>query len=119
MNKLLTTLILAACCITATADNEQVVTINGQQQSQSVTKMTFNDSNVVLTFADGTTQTVDMENVTIAFTYKEAVNILNTVSDKEATTRYFDLKGQQLKKAPKKGAYMMQKGNKVVKLLTK
>lgn len=117
MNKLLSTLLLTACCMTAAADNEQVVTVNGEKLSQEVTKLTFSGDNVVLTFSNGTTETVDMENVTIAFTYTDAVKALSVVKDAE--TLYFDLNGRQLKAAPKKGAYMIKKGDKVVKLLTK
>lgn len=120
MKKLLsTTLLAAACSLTALADGEQVVTVNGQVQSKTLTQMTFSGDDVILHFADGSTQTVEMTNVTVAFTVVDAVKALGTATDKDAPVQYFDMKGQQLKKAPKSGAYMMKKGDKIVKLVTK
>ena len=118
MKKLLTTLLTTVCCLIASADNEPVVTVNGQTTTQTVKKLTFNGDNVVLHFADGSTQEVDMADVTIAFTTADAVKALEN-ADKNAPTTYFDLNGRQLKQAPHKGAYIIKKGNKIVKLLTK
>ena len=108
---------MAAGTLATFADNVQVVTVNGQRQAQTVTKMTFNGDNLVLNFSDGTTQTVDMASVVITFTIADAVKALATATDKDAPTLFFDLSGRQLKQAPQKGAYIMKKGDKIVKLL--
>ena len=101
------------------SDNEQVVTVNGQVQTQTLTQMTFNGDDVILHFADGSTQTVGMTSVTVTFTVVDAIKALDKAADKDAPVEYFNMKGQQLKKAPKSGPYMMKKGDKIVKLLTK
>ena len=102
----------------AFADSEQVVTISGQKVAKTVTQLSFNGDNVILHFSDGTTQTVDMENVTITFTVVDALKALEDADGKEPT-QSFDLKGRQLKKAPAKGSYLMKKGDKIVKLINK
>jgi len=111
-------LLFSVGTMTALADNVQVVTVNGQKVSKTVTRITFSDDNVVLHYSDGTTQNVDMENVTIVFTVVDALKALQAI-DSEEPVLYFDLQGRQLKKAPAKGSYIMKKGNKIVKLLTK
>lgn len=110
---------MAAGTLVTFADNEQVVTVNGQKQAQAVTKLTFSADNIVLTFADGTTQTVDMASVVITFTYADAIKALATATAKDAPLQYFDLNGRQLSQAPKDGPYIIRKGSKIVKLITK
>ena len=119
MKKLAFTILIAmAGSLAGYADDGKVVTVNGQATSKPVTKLTFSGDNIVLHFNDGTTQTVDMSNVVITFNIIDAVKALAS-EPKDAPVCYFDLNGRQLKSAPKKGSYMMRKGNKVVKLLTK
>lgn len=100
----------------AQADNKQVVTVGQQQLTETVTRLTFDGDQVVLHLANGTTQAVDMEDVVITFTVVDALKALET-EPKDAPLAYFDLNGRQLKKAPKKGGYIMKKGTKVVKVL--
>lgn len=118
MKKLISLAFLALLGLSAWADDGQVVTVNGTKVNKTVTKMTFDGDDVVLTFGDNTTQKVDMSQVTIAFTVADAIKALEQ-EPQDAPVNYFDLNGKQLKKAPKKGAYMMQKGQTVVKILTK
>lgn len=120
MKKTIITAAALATVLTAYAQTEkkQVVTVGQQQLTETVTQLTFDDENVVLHLSDGTTQTVDMETVTIVFTIVDAMKALESEA-KDAPVSYFDLKGQQLKKAPNKGGYIMKKGNKIVKILGK
>lgn len=98
------------------ADNKQVVTVNGQTVDKTAQKLTFDRNNVVLHFTDGQTMTVDMADVVITFTEVDALKAVN--NDKEnAPLLYFDLNGRQLDQAPEKGAYIIKKGTKVVKLM--
>ncbi|MBR0049813.1 MAG: hypothetical protein IJP74_10950 [Prevotella sp.] len=101
------------------ADKKQVVTISGQATTQSVKTITFSGDNLELTFSDGSTQTVDMADVTIAFTIVDAIKTLDSVKQKDAPVMYFDLGGHQLKQAPKSGAFILKKGDKVVKIVKK
>lgn len=121
MKKQLLTVAIAALAttLTASADNGQVVTIGGQTATQPVRVITFSGDDLVLTFTDGTQQTVDMGEVVITFTFADALKALNSASNEDAPIHYFDLNGRQLKQAPQKGAYMMKKGEKVVKLIKK
>ena len=87
----------------AQADNKQVVTVGQQQLTETVTRLTFDGDPVVL-------------HLVITFTVVDALKALET-EPKDAPLAYFDLNGRQLKKAPKKGGYIMKKGTKVVKVL--
>lgn len=119
MKKFVFTILIAmGSCLAGYADDGKVVTVNGQTTSKPVTKLTFSGDNIVLHFNDGTTQAVDMSNVVITFNITDAVKALAS-EPKDAPVCYFDLNGRQLKSAPKKGSYIVRKGNKVVKLLTK
>ena len=104
--------------LTAGAQTEKkaVVTVGQQQLTETVTQLTFDDDKVVLHMANGTTQTVDMETVTIVFTVVDALKAIESEA-KDAPLAYFDMSGRQLKKAPKKGSYIIKKGTKVIKLL--
>lgn len=113
----LISLALLTSALTATADNKQIVTVHGQQTDKTVKKLTFMSERVVLTFSDNTTDTVDMDNVSIVFTVADAVKALAT--EAEGSICYFDLGGRQLTKAPDNGSYIMKKGKKVVKLIRK
>lgn len=109
-------LLLLAITVSVKADNKQVVTVGQQQLTETVTRLTFDGDQVVLYMANGQTQTVDMEDVTIVFTVIDALKALETEA-KEAPLAYYDLSGRQLKKAPKKGTYIMKKGKKLVKVV--
>lgn len=76
---------LLLCSATAMADTVQTLTINGEVVSKTVTKMTFEGSNVVLHFNDQSTQTVDMSAVvlTLDLSGVDAIGSLKTtVTDK-------------------------------------
>ena len=51
------------------ADSRETITINGPTVSGQATRITFAGDNVTLTYADGTSQTESMADVTIAFNY--------------------------------------------------
>lgn len=116
--KTLMTAVALAMVLTAGAQTEKkaVVTVGQQQLTETVTQLTFDDDKVVLHMANGTTQTVDMETVTIVFTAVDALKAIESEA-KDAPLAYFDMSGRQLKKAPKKGSYIIKKGTKVIKLL--
>ena len=115
-------LIVVACflivALSAQAEGGQVVTINGKTVEKVVTRITFEGDNVVLTYTDETTETVDMSHVSIVFTVTDAVKALSNEPENAAIT-YFDLSGRQLKDAPQQGGYLIKKGNTVVKLIRK
>ena len=76
---------LLLCSATAMADTVQTLTINGEVVGKTVTKMTFEGSNVVLHFNDQSTQAADMSAVvlTLDLTGVDAIGSLKTtVTDK-------------------------------------
>jgi len=77
--------LLSTGTILATEDS-QTVTVNGSTVAKEITALAFSDDNATLTFADATTQTADMESVTIAFTYG-STGISSIATDKVAETK--------------------------------
>lgn len=59
------------------AGNTQTLTINGQTVDKAVTQMTFDGDNVVLHFADNSTQTSDMSAVTLSFTSATGIDAVH------------------------------------------
>ena len=57
------------------AQTQQTVAINGQTIDKTVVQITFDKDQVVLHFSDGHSQTADMDDVSIAFSPKDAESI--------------------------------------------
>lgn len=63
-------LLLAGMLSTAVfADNKQTVKIDGQVIEKTISEITFNGDNVVLHYADNTSDPADMSLVTLSFSY--------------------------------------------------
>jgi len=102
------------------ADDEkavQEVLIDNQVVAKEVTKITFEGDNAVLTFADNTQQTADMESVVINFSYNPTgigrVND-NAVKDQKV----YNLTGMHVKNTTdglKKGVYVVDGKKKMIK----
>lgn len=110
------TAMLLSLAFTAQADNKQVVTIGNQQVAKTVESLTFDGDRVVLHYTDQTTEAADLADVVIVFTVADAMKALET-ADKNAPLSYYDLNGRPLKKAPRRGAYILKKGQKIVKVM--
>ena len=65
----LCSLLMVLSGATATADTTQTVTIDGTEVGKTVSSLTFDGANVVITYADATTETVEMESLVISFAY--------------------------------------------------
>lgn len=101
--------------LSAMADTKQTVKIDGATVEKTVTRMTFNGDNVVLTFSDNSTQTEDMQLVTIEFFYS-GTGITDTKADEAQDKRVFNLNGQYMGRGMEgraKGVYVVE-GKKVV-----
>lgn len=127
--------------LSARADSKQVLTINGETVEKVVTRITFSGDNVVLTFGDQTTQTVDMEMVTLTIsldgttdigTVKEQVGdvldidglepgtevvIYNAQGRKMLSARASDVRAILQTHALKSGVYVLKAGNQIVKFI--
>lgn len=114
-------LLLATAFFTAQAmlaDNKvatQEVIVNNQTVAKDVTKITFEGDNAVITFADNTQQTADMESVSINFLY-DTTGLRNVKSDDASQQKVYNLKGQLVNnntKGLKKGVYVVD-GKKII-----
>lgn len=110
-------LFLAGMLSTAVfAGSKQTVKIDGQVIEKTVTEITFDGDNVVLHYADNTSDNGDMSLVTLSFTY-QTTGISQVEGIKQALQgKVYNLQGQCVGKSPKglsKGVYIIN-GKKVI-----
>jgi hypothetical protein len=110
-------LLLAAMLSTATfAGSKQTVKIDGLLIEKTVSEITFDGDNVVLQYADNTSDQADMSLVTLSFTY-QTTGISQIEGIKQALQgKVYNLQGQYVGKSPKglsKGVYIIN-GKKVI-----
>jgi hypothetical protein len=102
------------------ADNKvttQEVTIDNQTVEKVVTKIIFEGDNAVLTFADNSQQTADMESVSINFIY-DTTGLRRVNSENSQEQKVYNLKGLQVSNstaALKKGVYVVDGKKKIIK----
>lgn len=118
MKKLITLLaVLATTFCSAMADNTQTVVVDGTTVGKNVTRLTFSGDNVVMTFADNSTQTADMSLVSISFTYSPATAIDGIEQEnKNIVKKVYNLNGQYVGNTTEglaKGLYIVN-GKKMV-----
>jgi len=68
------------CATTVAAADGQTLVVNGETVAKTVTKITFSGDNVVLHFADTSTQEADMSTVVLSFSETSAIKELTTYS---------------------------------------
>lgn len=110
-------LLLAAMLSTATfAGSKQTVKIDGQLIEKTVSEITFDGDNVVLQYADNTSDQADMSLVTLSFTY-QTTGISQIEGIKQALQgKVYNLQGQYVGSSLQglsKGVYMIN-GKKVI-----
>ena len=110
-------LFLAVMLSVATfAGSKQTVKIDGQLIEKTVSEITFDGDNVVLQYADNTSDIGDMSSVTLSFTY-QTTGISQIEDIKKALQgKVYNLLGQCVGKSPKdlsKGVYIIN-GKKVI-----
>ena len=97
------------------ADTKQTVKIDGTTVDKTVERLTFDGDKVVLTFTDHSTQTEDMELVSIDFFYS-GTGISRVKADEMSGKHIYNLNGQYLGtgiEGRAKGVYVVD-GKKVV-----
>ncbi len=145
MKKRFLTLCVASLMgLCAIADGVQSITINGETVEKVATQLSFDGDNVILTYSDGTTQTVDMGTVQIAFSATNSIGTLSTFEYKGiingemvvgglpvgSSYAVYDTAGKQLftgrvvssetrldVRQLRTGIYMLRIGNQVVKFV--
>ena len=110
-------LLLAGMLSTAVfAGSKQTVKIDGQLIEKTVSEITFDGDNVVLQYADNTSEQADMSLVTLSFTY-QTTGISQIEDIKKALQgKVYNLQGQYVGSSLQglsKGVYMIN-GKKVV-----
>lgn len=120
MNKLVALFVgMAAVCTSASADNTQTVVVDGTTINKNVTRLTFSGDDVVMTFADNTSQTADMSLVSISFTYSPTTAISGPEVNEESTVkRVYNLNGQYVGNSTTglpKGLYIVNGKKMVIK----
>ena len=110
-------LLLAAMLSTATfAGSKQTVKIDGLLIEKTVSEITFDGDNVVLQYADNTSDQADMLSVTLSFTY-QTTGISQVEDIKKALRgKVYNLQGQYVGSSLQglsKGVYIIN-GKKVI-----
>lgn len=110
-------LLLAGMLSTAVfAGNKQTVKIDGQLIEKTVSEITFDGDNVVLQYADNTSDQADMSLVTLSFTY-QTTGISQIEGIKQALQgKVYNLQGQYVGSSLQglsKGVYIIN-GKKVI-----
>ena len=110
-------LLLAGMLSTAVfAGSKQTVKIDGQVIEKTVSEITFDGDNVVLQYADNTSEQADMSLVTLSFTY-QTTGISQVEDIKKALRgKVYNLQGQYVGSSLQglsKGVYMIN-GKKVI-----
>lgn len=110
-------LLLAGMLSTAVfAGSKQTVKIDGQLIEKTVSEITFDGDNVVLQYADNTSDQADMSLVTLSFTY-QTTGISQVEDIKKALRgKFYNLQGQYVGSSLQglsKGVYIIN-GKKVI-----
>ena len=99
------------------ADNKQTVTIDGSQVCKTVKEITFDGDNVTLSYADNSSDTMDMSLVSLSFTYGTSAGIHQVDQLKETLQgKVYNLNGQLVGNSVEglsKGVYIVN-GKKVI-----
>lgn len=82
------------------ADTKVVTTVNGTPETRELVKITFDGDNVILNFADNTTDRADMSLVTVALTHDEQTAIDEIIADPSKANGVYNLKGQRVADTP-------------------
>ena len=99
------------------AGNKQTVRIDGQVIEKTVSEITFDGDNVVLYYADNTSDTENMSLVTLSFSYSTTTGISQVEGIKQALQgKVYNLQGQCVGSSLQglsKGVYIIN-GKKVI-----
>lgn len=91
--KVILATLLSVWALPAWCDSKAEVTVGGTVQVHELARMEFDGDNVLLTYTDGQSQTVDMSTVSVRFLYEEsALDVIRV--DKADSGMIYNLNGQ-------------------------
>ncbi len=103
----------------ANAESTQTVIVDGTTIGKNVTRLTFSGDDVVMTFADNSTQTTDMSLLTINFAYTETgINDVVKNDGAEGVKKVYNLNGQYMGNSTAglpKGVYIVNGKKMIIK----
>lgn len=88
------------CSLAALADSTVTTTVDGQTDSRTLSKITFDGNNVTLTFDDASTLTADMSLVSVALDHTNATALNELLNDSSKPSGVYNLKGQRIAETP-------------------
>lgn len=91
---------LALGAVNAQADSKVTTVVNGREIPKDLTKLTFSDKIVTLTFSDNTSETAEMELIAITLDHSENSAISEILADPKKARGVYNLKGQYLGEKP-------------------
>lgn len=118
MKRLIIVFAIAALPLAAQADDGQTVTVGGVTVNKTVKEITFNGSDVQLSYTDGTTQSADMATVNIAFGSTSGIKTVNQNRRQFVDDRIYNLSGQYVGKDEDKlpeGIYIINGKKQMIK----
>ncbi len=120
---LLTTIALSMGTSAFADDNtKQTVTINGSEVNKTVQTITFSGDNINLQFTDGSSQTVDLEELVIAFYEDPTAITVSSVNQNGEINKIYDTNGRQMRSSIESlpaGIYIIKSAEKTVKFIKK
>lgn len=104
-----------AMAATAQADSKVTTVIDGREIAKDLTKLTFSNQMVTLTFSDNSTETAEMGLIAVALDHSGESAISEILADPKKAKGVYNLKGQYLGEKPEgltQGVYIIN-GQKV------
>lgn len=89
---------------------QQTLTVNNETVNRTVSEIRIDANNAVLLFTDGSTMTVDMQQVSLQLSYDETTGASQLhLGDGQGRTMIYDLQGRQKAKehSLQKGVYII------------
>ncbi len=87
--------------VAAMAQMKQDVTVDGEKVAKTVQSITFNGADVVFHYSDGSDQSADMDNASIAIANTATAITSATAGAKKETSDAYDLSGRKVKDGSK------------------
>ena len=120
MNRFFLALFASLLASYAMADGKQTLMVDGHSLDKTVSQITFDGDDVVLVFADETTQTTDMSLVKMVFTYDSSTGIspMERTKPLSQNGKVYNLNGQFVGTTTKglsKGIYIVNGKKWIVK----